>query len=81
MARELTAWPLAIPTGWIDWRREELNVSRLDAVEKRLVWNCFKRSRPKLAALLRDPALQAVCSTFGADVIIAVDDLKGEEAC
>lgn len=81
MAQESITWPLAIPTGYVDSRREELNLSRLDAVEKRLVWDCVQRSRPKLAALLRDSTFQSMCKTFGADVILDMNDFKGDEQC
>lgn len=73
-------WPLAIKTGWVV-PREELNLSRLDAVEKRLVWGCLQRSRPKLAALLADPTLQALAAEFGAEILLELDGLKGEETC
>lgn len=73
-------WPIAIKTGWIDAHRRELNLSRLDALEKKLVWGCFQRTRPKLAALLKDDTVQALCGMFGAEIILNLDDLTGDEA-
>jgi hypothetical protein len=80
MAKAWTApdWPRAIATGWLV-NTPELNLSRLDALEKKLVWGCLQRSRPRLAALLKDPVLHSLCTTFGAEIILEVDDLRGME--
>lgn len=71
-------WPWAIRTGFVDYR-PELNLSKLDAVEKQLVWGCLQRRRPKLAAQLQSDAVQVLRATFAAEIILKIDDLSGEE--
>ncbi len=56
--------------------RTSLNLTRLqhtDAATARCVWECLKRRRPALAALLTDPGLQALKKTFDAEISIELD--------
>lgn len=71
-------WPWAVRTGWVDYS-PELNLSQLDAVEKRVVWSCLQRRRPRLAAQLQSEAVRVLRETFGADIILKIDGLTGEE--
>lgn len=65
-------WPVAVATGWVDYR-QQLNLSRLDAIEKKLVWGCLQRTRPKLADLLKSETMRAMRETFGAEIMLDID--------
>lgn len=56
--------------------RRLLNVTRLareDSPVWQLVWRCFKRRRPEVAALLQDPNLHALRAAFDGEIHIELD--------
>lgn len=68
-------WPPPLPLGVRveragAWRLE--NLSRLPAAQKQARWAELRIERPALAALLRDPQLQALRAAFNAEVYIDV---------
>jgi hypothetical protein len=85
MAEAPSAWPIAVRTGWIDPDAEQkaLNLTRMDAVEKRLVWQCFTRMRPELVRLLRDDeGFAALRTAFPhAEVIVPFAEIQRERNC
>lgn len=71
------SWPAPLPA-WVRIERARpvarLNLSALDPPAKRALWQRLQRERPALAALLRDPNLQALRAAFDAELYI-VDEL------
>ena len=70
------AWPDPVPKGvaiLFDTPRRRLNLTALDAIEKRLVWECLKRRQPALAGLLADPRLEALRGAFNGSVLMTID--------
>ena len=70
------AWPAPRPA-WLQIAKAEpvtgLNLSRLPPAEKRAKWDEIRHTQPELAALLKDPTLQALIKTFDAEVLIEND--------
>ena len=69
-------WPLPAPSGLRilrDVPRKRLNLTAMDAIEKRLVWECLKRRQPALAALLSDKRFEDVRRAFNGNVFMTID--------
>lgn len=70
-------WPAPLPPE-VEVAKAEpvrgLNLSQLAPEEKRAKWAEIRRERPELAALLSDPAFQALRETFDADIYIDEDE-------
>lgn len=80
--RDLTIYPGGDPIG-DEIRRNlppkptpRLNLSTLSPADKRQVWEYLKRNHPELAALLKQPELQALISTFGATIQLPADVVR-----
>lgn len=64
------ALPRGVVVGKVDRRVRYINLSRLDDVEKRLVWECIKRSRPEVATWIENPLLQEMRERFNGAILI-----------
>lgn len=57
---------------------------RADEVEKRLIWECLKRRRPRLAAMLQQEArnIERIRAMFNGKVVVCIDNTNGgDEQC
>ena len=75
-SRETPSWPAPLPSGVVletARKRRMLNITGLDDIEKRLVWECLKRRKPALAELLKDPALHQLREAFNGKIYIELD--------
>ncbi len=71
-----TAWPGPLPPGVLlvtEQPRRMLNITGLDEIEKRLVWECLKRRKPALADLLKDPVLHRLREECNGVIRIELD--------
>lgn len=76
MQSERPVWPRPWPPEMVGTYRpdRELNLSQLPPEAKQAKWAEIQRDQPDLAALLKNPAFQALAAAFNADVLIEIDD-------
>jgi hypothetical protein len=81
--RDLTIYPGGDPKADEIIRRNppphpqpKLNLATLSPDDKRQVWEHLKRRHPELAALLKQPELQALIRTFDATIQLPADVVR-----
>lgn len=75
--------PNPLPCGCRKYvRRQQVVVwPREDEIEKRLIWECIKRRRPDLAAMLAQEAgnIERIRAMFNGKVVVVLNDTNGGE--
>lgn len=81
--RDLTIYPGGDPMADEIRRRNpppipqpRLNLSTLTPADKRQVWEHLKRTQPELAAVLKQPELQALITTFDATIQLPAEVVR-----
>lgn len=80
--------PKPLPCGCRKYVRRQQVVlwPRADEIEKRFIWECLKRRRPALAAMLAAEAgnIERIRAMFNGKVVVCIDGNKtngGEKQC
>lgn len=72
--------PKPLPCGCRKYvcRQQVVLWPRTDEIEKRLIWECLKRRRPELAAMLAQEAenIERIRAMFNGKVVVCIDGNK-----
>lgn len=57
-------------------RVQFVNLTAMAPTQKRLVWQNVQQNNPDLAALLKEPNIQALKEAFNAQILVKLDDIN-----